>query len=447
MNKIYNILIEKIILQIGDFVLGTTFKKELEQWRKIQHLNEKELHELQQIKLKNILEHAHANIPYYTKVSKANNELNLKDFPILQKKDIKDNIDDLLWHPDTKEQLICEKSSGSSGIQSSVYMSKKEQSKVMALQTLMWEWAGYQIGTPMLQTGMSPKRSLTKKIKDFLFRVNYEPAFKLDANKIKQALEAFKGKPNSIFGGYASSVYLYALETQHQQVQNIKFKSVISWGDKMFKHYREIIEKNWGCKVYDIYGTTEGFVIAGQKDLDYHYIFTPQVYVELLNKDGNEVEDGQLGFVVVTHLDAYEMPLIRYYLGDMAIKLPKSEYPKHKELAFPLFKQIIGRDSDIVYTPKGNSLIVHSFTVIFEHITEIKQFRVIQNVLNSITIEYIADIGFKPEILENIKKRIYEELNEEIEILFKEVNYIETSPSGKPQLIISKLKPNISKWM
>jgi phenylacetate-CoA ligase len=61
-------------------------------------------------------------------------------------------------------------------------------------------------------------------------------------------------------------------------------------------------------------------------------------------------DDGEFGYVVVTHLDAYEMPLIKYYLGDLAIKMPKDEYPPQKELDFPLFKKMIGRDTDMVVT-------------------------------------------------------------------------------------------------
>ena len=69
-------------------------------------------------------------------------------------------------------------------------------------------------------------------------------------------------------------------------------------------------------------------MIAAQLDLEYMYIMTTSVFVEILDDDGFEVENGKMGNVVVTCLNAFAMPLIRYKVGDLAIKLPESEYPK-----------------------------------------------------------------------------------------------------------------------
>lgn len=435
---LYNLFIEKCVLPVVDLTRQTYFIKWLKYWRAVQHLDAQSLQQLQEHKLQAILEHATSNIPYYSSLKHKQN-LTLKDFPIINKSDIKRNTDYFMWHPEKKHELVCERSSGSSGIQGTIYMSKEEQSKVIALQTLLWEWAGYKMGKPMLQTGITPNRSLEKKLKDILFRVRYEAAFGLKKDAIINALISFRGKQQPVFGGYASSLYVYAQTALENEITDIHFGTIISWGDKLFDHYRTTIEKAFHCKVYDIYGTTEGFTIAGQKDSDYSYMITPQVFVELLDKNGNDVQDGEIGNVVVTHLDAYEMPLIRYYLGDMAIKLPDSEYPEHRELAFPMLKKIIGRDTDIVRTPGGKSMVVHSFTGIFEHLPEIKQFRVLQHELSGIMIEYIPESTFTPEILRIIENKILTSLDEHIVIEFREVTVIPDSPSGKPQLIVSTL--------
>ncbi|MES2780127.1 MAG: hypothetical protein V4651_09560 [Bacteroidota bacterium] len=435
---LYNLFLEKCILPVVDIIRQTTFMKWLKYWRTVQHLDEPTLKNLQEQKLSTILNHAIINIPYYQNL-RSKKHLSLNDFPIVYKATIKQQTDNFMWHPEKKSEFVCEKSSGSSGIQGTIFMSKEEQSKIIALQTLLWEWAGYKMGNPMLQTGITPNRTLEKRMKDILFRVRYEAAFGLKNEDILRALTSFKNTNQSVFGGYASSLFVYAQTALEHGLTDIHFETVISWGDKLFDHYRITIEKAFHCKVYDIYGTTEGFTIAGQKDSHYHYIITPQVYVELLDENGNEVSDGEIGHMVVTHLDAFEMPLIRYYLGDLAIKLPKQDYPPNKELAFPMFKKIIGRDTDIIYTPNGRSMVVHSFTGIFEHLPEIKQFRVLQHELTGIIIEYIPDQGFDSTILDNIKQKIVASLNEQIDIAFRLVTEIPNSPSGKPQLIVSTI--------
>ena len=55
---------------------------------------------------------------------------------------------------------------------------------------------------------------------------------------------------------------------------------------------------------------------------------------------------------------------------------------------------------------------------------------------------YIKGSNFKPEILSAISKKIEHQLNEPFEITFEEVEKIDATASGKPQLIISNLQKN-----
>lgn len=437
--KLYNTILENSILPLGDVLLRTEYISILKKWRKIQNYSEQQLEKLQDKNLQSILDHAKRNIPFYKEIATNSGKLALKDFPVLTKQIIRDNIGNMLWHPYSKHKLISEKSSGSSGIQGEVFVSRKEQSVFQAIQTLTWEWAGYRPGRSLLQTGMTLQRGVVKSLKDFLFTTQYVSAFNLDKQSVGGVLKGIS-RNTEFFGGYASSLWVFAETAKDLEIDDLKFEGVISWGDKMFPHYRERIEKQFKTQVYDTYGTTEGFMIAGQKDLPYYYILTPHVYLELLDDKGNEVPDGEIGHVVVTRLDAYEMPLIRYYLGDLAIKLPRNKYPEKRDLQFPLLEKIIGRDTDIVRTQSGKKMIVHFFTGIFEHFPEIEQFRVIQHSLEEMTIEYIVGKTFSDNILDILKKRIHDYLQEPFPVTFVKVGSIPSTPSGKPQIIVSTLK-------
>jgi phenylacetate-CoA ligase len=437
----YNLLLERVILPAGDLVNRSAFIKELNKWRKLQYLSEEELKALQKENLLRMLRHCIKNVKFYKKLNL--NDVNdpyqwVKSFPIIKKHIIKENLPDFLTEP--RENLIEYASSGSSGIQGIVYMNKKEQSTTRALQVLWWEWAGFKIGEPILQTGITDKRSLLKATKDKLFRTNYTPAFKHSEESIRDLLLKFNHSDNHFLGGYASSLFLFAQVAQKYGINDITFKSVICWGDKLFPHYRKAIEKQFHTTAYDTYGCTEGLMMAAQKDLPYYYQMAPHVYMEIIDKDGNEVPDGELGYVVVTRLDCFSMPLVRYYLGDMAIKLPREDYPEKRDLNFPLLKQIIGRDTDIVRTASGKFMVVHFFTGIFEFIPEVKQFRVIQRTLDEIEIEYIPEKNFDDKKLEEIRLKIQEHLKEKFPISFRKVDFIPATKSGKPQIIESHLK-------
>lgn len=419
----------------GDLIFGTAFMKELGNWRRLDQLSSKKIEAIQEERLIQLLRHASTTVPFYQKLHiqpKGDCREWLRSYPVMQKSIIREHLDSMVLDDPTK--LICEKSSGSSGIQGEVFMTRKEQFAAIAIQTHLWEWAGYRLGTPILQLGMTPQRQGVKSLKDKVLRTHYQQAFSIDETEAKRALLQFS-KINGLFGGYASGLYAYACLAERLDIE-CHFKSIISWGDKMFDYYRSKIEKVFQAPVFDIYGTTEGFVISGQCQFGNLHIMTPHVMLELLNEKGEEVEPGQLGHVVVTRLDAYAMPLIRYYLGDLAIKANAEELcPCGKP--YPMLRKIIGRDTDIVYTHSGKYLIVHFFTGIFEHVPEIRQFRVVQRDLTGIEIEYIPGERFYPEILESIKRRISYYLNEPFSVSFSEVAQIPPTASGKPQIIQS----------
>ncbi len=439
---LYNNIVEKIILPVGDKVLGTSFIKGLKHWRSLQYKDADSLQKLQKKALEDLLTYSTTNINYYKKinVSRCSNPYEwIKQFPLLTKKRIKDNLSEMLIKPEI-ENLVKEASSGSSGIQSTVYMSKKEASYSQGLQILAWEWGGYHLGDSVLQLGMSIERTHVKRIKDLILNTTYTNAYKIDEKIVVDVLK--KQRTNGFFCGYASGLYTYAKIAEEKGLNDIKFKSVISFGDKMFPHYRKKIEQVFNTRVYDNYGCTEGIIISAECEHGNQHIITPHVYLELLDGNGNEVAPGEQGYVVVTRLDAYTMPLIRYYLGDLAIK-SKNDKECLCGRKLPMLDMIIGRDTDIIITPNGKRLIVHFFTGICEHISEIKQFRVIQHRIDDIEIEVIPDSGFSNTILDALKNKLFERATEIFPLRFTIVDIIPATASGKPQIILSKLPKEI----
>jgi phenylacetate-CoA ligase len=439
--KVYNFIINVIILPLSEFVFNIPLSKEIDTLDKTTQLSSTEIEKYQLNKLSKLLEFSVYYSNYYKAlgfyIDRENPVESLKKFPVLTKSLLKKNTESILTQP--KESLLKNGSSGSTGEQTIIYWSKKEQTINRATQLLWWKWANYTIGDRLIQTGITPVRKGLKKYKDFFFRTHYVHAFSHNPSKITSLLKSLNPNKEYVLAGYASSLFVFSKIAKENNI-HFKVKSAISWGDKLFEHYKKSIQDVFDCKTYETYGSSEGFMIGSQKDLDFLYIMSTNVFVEILDDDGNEVEDGQLGHVVVTNLNGFAMPLIRYKIGDLAIKLPKTKYPKTRALNLPIFQKIIGRDTDIIKTPSGNYMVVHSFTGIFEHIPEIKQFCVIQNDLSGIEILYIKDVHFNDLVLDKIKTEIFSYIQEPFQVYFKEVDEIKATPSGKPQLIISNLR-------
>ena len=433
----YQQFLEHILLPIGDLINNSSFCKDLKFWRKVDALSSKKLEELQQYNLRKILLHTSSNVKFYKSIKLKGNNPNdwLQEFPILTKDTLRSNSEELLAVK--KIGLKKVSSSGSSGISSSVYMNNKDLSSLRSGLIHWWEWYGYRIGSPIIQTGISPNRGLLKSLKDYFFRTIYINAFSHSEEQIIEVLKNVKKDNHYVLAGYASSLNVMA-EIAEKHRFKIKFKSVISFGDKMFSHYRKNIENVFSSKVYDTYGSAEGFLIGAEFDLEYMYILSPQTYIEILDDNNNPVTNGTMGNIVVTRLDGYAMPLIRYKIGDLGVLLPENQYPKKRKFNYPLLQQIIGRDTDVVKTKSGKTLVVHSFTGIFEYVPEIKQFKIIQENLEGIKIEYIKSDGFRNAILIDVTKKLQFYIEDEtFKITFIEVKFIAPTKSGKPQIIES----------
>jgi phenylacetate-CoA ligase len=433
-------ILENVILPIGDRIFGTSVIKELKIQRKYASCSEIELEKVQQEKLHKMLKHATENTSYYKKYKRGDLDLNdwLLSFPILTKKDTVDSTDLLISKINRKANLIKYESSGSSGLRSLVYLDKKEQSIIRAILINWWEWNGYFIGKPLFQTGMSPERGFLKSIKDKLFNTHYFTAFGLDEQAILAALKKVENVKKMHLFGYASSLYEIARVAKKHNL-DIQFDKAMSQGDKLFDHYKREIETAFNCDVVEDYGLNEGIMIGQKKDLPYFYVYTPNVFLEIVDDFGKRVEEGTMGRIIATKLDGYAMPLIRYDTGDLGVMLPRNKYPANRDYNFPLLERVIGRNTDIIKTLDGKTLIVHTFTGIFEFFPQIEQFQVVQKTIDSITFRYIPSEQFEENVLQLIENKFRELTECTIGIIWEKVYKIEPSKSGKPQIIINEL--------
>ena len=440
---LYSNFIDKIIFPLTDILLGLSIRKELEKWRSMQWLDKNELENIQLNGLKNILSHSKTNIAYYSEFFRSDFEVTsensvevLKTLPFLTKGLIKKNLPHRIIDKNRKTYTI-ESTSGSTGIYGEFFFDKEAYSKTIAIQSLWWEWASFKYGNKSIQTGITPNRGFIKKIKDILFQVHYRPAFNLDETSIISDLNKLSSKKIKYLMGYASSLFHYADIANKNDIKNIRLESLISWGDKLFPHYRELIRKVFNAEVYDTYGACEGTMIAAECENHKLHIMSPHVFIELLDKNGNEVSPGEVGEVVVTRLDNYLMPLIRYKIGDLAIK-SKNDIICKCNRQLPIIEKVIGRDTDIIYTENGKPLIIHFFTGIFAHYPEIKQFQIFHKKDFKLEIRYLKGYNFEKSILKKIENEILAKAEDYIQVDFKSVKTIDSSRSGKLQMIISE---------
>ncbi len=387
-------------------------------------------------RLSKILNYAAAKVPYYRNLNISANAA-LNDFPILTKAILREASEALISEEFKKENLEKNHSSGSSGVQSFTYMTHAHKFYLRALQTHWWSWGGYNPGERLIQTGISPHRSFPKKLKDIFFKTKYLEAFTLNRKNMLAVLNHSQNKKPKHLAGYPSALNEMA-KTAISEGNSYPFKSLISYGDKLFDGYRSNFAQAFQDPlIVETYGCAEGPLMACKIDSPYYYIMSPHVYIEIVDNDGNPLKNGIRGNILVTCLSNFAMPLIRYKLGDLGVLLPKDQYPKYCKYKYPLLQEITGRETDVIKAPNGNVLILHSFTGIMEYYQEIKQFKVIQVSKDKLLVEYIAKDSAAIPLLKQreIEEKLLKLADNSMRVQLKHVKNIAASPSGKPQLI------------
>jgi len=121
--KLYPNFLKKVILPIAEKLLNFPFISILNNWIHLEKFDSEQIKAYQQNQLNKLLLHAIKTVPGYSKLSVKSI---LQDFPVATKAMYRKNEDLWISSRFKKDDLLIEKSSGSSGVQGKVYMSHVE---------------------------------------------------------------------------------------------------------------------------------------------------------------------------------------------------------------------------------------------------------------------------------------------------------------------------------
>jgi phenylacetate-CoA ligase len=446
----YAKLYRKCIFPFYETVLrGRKTLSYLEEIERDQWLSEAEIEAVQWRKLKKLLDHAYENVPYYRKkfdeagISPERIKTR-KDFvklPILTREDIRANQKELIARNFRNEELISKTTSGSSGVPLEFNYDRNAYEWHMVALARSNRWAGWDYGEKELYIWGSPpyKIGRYKKIKEtihhlFLRRKRINTFSLSVSNLTDKVREINRFKPKTIIG-YTSSIYELARFIKSSGIQCHAPKSIITTAEKLFPSQREVIESAFDAKIFDRYGCQEAMFIAGEchKHEGLH-MNTDNLLIEII-KDGKTATYGEAGDVIITDLNNYSMPFIRYKNGDMA-SLSNRKCSCGRGL--PLLEKIDGRKIDTIVTSEGRMVSGEVFLYIIDRFAWVKKYKVIQTEKDSFLVLIVKESDRKiNEDLETIKDDIRKALGDKVDVRFEFVNQIPLEASGKNRIVVS----------
>jgi phenylacetate-CoA ligase len=397
---------------------------------------------IQENRLRMIIVHAYHNVPYYRelfdsrgiKPEEIRTVKDLQKLPITTKKEIQRNYPDKIIAKGTDlNQCRIKTTTGSTGRPLNICLGKK----TMSFYTALGYYAFIECGLRFIDKMVSlevPGRLVNKNWFQRLGILQRETISLLQpAESIIEALRIIK--PDVIYG-YPSTLSILAEEIKAKNITGINPRIVISHAETLTDHLRKEISDAFNADVYDIYGCVEFSSLAFQckEHFNYH-IIRDSVIIEFI-KEGKNINGQEPGEIVVTNLYNYEMPLIRYKLGDVGIP---SNQKCNCGRAFPMMGSIEGRLEDFLILPSGRIISPRGINVI-EYIPGITEYRTIQEEKDRFVVQVVKGKGFSEDTISQIKKQIKAGcLGENVRCEVELVKELPRERTGKLRTIVSKV--------
>ncbi|MCL5281480.1 MAG: hypothetical protein M1376_16405 [Planctomycetes bacterium] len=233
--------------------------------------------------------------------------------------------------------------------------------------------------------------------------------------------------------GYSSSVFSLARYLSARRCAP-RMQYAITIGEGLLQQQRDYISEVFRCPVYRDYSASEcmrmGFECRCQKG---YHMDLYNYYFECLDGSGHAGDNGA-GELVVTNLNNYVFPFIRYRIGDLG-------EPCHGVcecgIHLPLMRTLHGRPSDIITTPAGKDITVQFFTGFFEYLDQyVRQFQVVQTAPDVLLVRVVPTEQMREGVREHIESEIRSYVQASMTVQVACVDEIALEATGKRRLLV-----------
>ncbi len=432
-----NNTLAKYLFYTLEYIRGEKVYEYLQELEKNQYLSKNEIKNIQKDKLSQLLKFVLKNNRYYQNKYKGFDAFNdFSHLPLLNKEELRENYKNIISGSST-EKLDLIKTSGSTGIPLKLYRDRVIFGYTLASVYRAHRWLGLDIGSKEAMLWGVPtafKEKWKAKSRDFLLNRFREKEYNISEQTLLDFYKKIKrNRPDYIFG-YSSMVYEFALFLKEKGLDGkpLKLKAAICTAESIHGYQRTLTEAVLGCRVISEYGAAETGIISFECGHGAHHISDDCIYLEIVDENNKPLPKGETGRVLVTVLNSFSSPIIRYELGDFA-KISEKKCDCGVNLS--VLDNITGRTSDVVITPEGKSFHSIIFYYIMKDIAEkgcvIKQFKVHQTSIDQLIFHIVKAKEFSPEVEDYLKKKVIKTFGESMKIEFRYHKNIDRKKSGK----------------
>lgn len=399
-------------------------------------------------KLRRLLNFAATNVDHYRAAwadsmgSGDDLRLLLSSLPLLEKRTLQQNPQQL--HGDLKARTIGKSTGGSTGEPVRLLKTADGVAMERAVTWLGMGWFGIQLGDRGVRfwgTPLRPSRRIAFRLADLAMNRIRLSAFDLEESDLADYYDRIRRFQPVWFYGYATLIDLMAewIEETGRDGTRLGLRAIVPTSEPLSQVQRDRVSRVFGAPIQNEYGCGEVGAIAYECERGLLHIMTESVLVEVLRDDGTPAAVGETGEVVVTDLNNYAMPLIRYRMGDRAVAGGSCSCGR----PFPTLERVAGRIHDVVYTPGGRrwhgEKIDYLMSSIHQELFAFRRYQVVQKEPDLLEVRLVAEVPIPEEVATRIAHYVRDRLDG-MRTEVHRVEQIDRGASGKLRLVRNDLE-------
>lgn len=415
----------------------------LAELRRTQWLSADRILELQLRRLRRLVQHAHQHVGYWREQLQAAGLApdairsldDVRRIPMLGKDALRENLYfDLLAVNSNKRKITKVVSCGSKGEPLPLFVDRLQLDLRWANRVRAAEWTGFRAGDRHVRVlcstaPLGATDILRALLGGMLAGARLVRAPALDEQTLRAIVGRLARDRPGLLEADGETLAIVSHFLRARGIAGRGARAVASAGQTMPDAARAIIEHELGAPLFDTYRTGELGAIAQECDAHAGYHVNAESYLVEVLRDGRPAAEGELGEVVVTDLNSFSVPLLRYRIGDLAVATTRA-CPCGRGL--PLLPRIVGRPPAAVLAADGRYVPAGAFADVFDRYDyAIRRYQVVQERADAIEVRLVRRSRFTAETERAIRATLTRVVGSATTIALTFVDAIAPDPDGR----------------
>ncbi|CAG0999610.1 phenylacetate--CoA ligase family protein [Geobacter sp.] len=431
-------IIRNVLFPMHERLKHHTTIEQHRELERIQWLSPEEIREIQREKLGRFLVSVQGTVPHFRDIPTSPEQFS--SIPFTTKAIIRANTD--AFKATGAQRLTRFNTGGSSGEPLIFYLGKQRISADVAAKLRATRWWGVDIGDREAVIWGAPvelsKQDRIRELRDWLFQTKLLSAFDMTEETMTAYLAFLREyRPKQVFG-YPSSISLLCDVAKQKKIRldDLGVQVVFCTAERLYDHQRQTIAGAFGAPVANGYGSRDGGFIAHECPEGRLHVTDENILLEIIDEQGRPLPVGEVGEMVVTHLESHEFPFLRYRTGDVGA-LSDERCPCGRGLT--VLKSVEGRATDFIVTPSRK--VLHGLALIYKvrDTVGVEAFKIVQEDYDRITLFLVVNGAFTARGEEEIRADWDRRLDSEVAVQIDYVERIPPEKSGKFRYVVSKV--------